>query len=115
MQNEPFISLRMRRVLRQANEAMQHRDFKTARALAERCVTEVPELEESWMLMSEALAELGQNKAGMEVLERAAGYHPDSFRLEVQRCKFLMGLGRRRECLELVRVLARALISVPAG
>jgi tetratricopeptide (TPR) repeat protein len=102
---EPFISHRTRRAFRQAQAALEAGDFPELKTQAERCVEGAPLVEDGWMMLAEAYAELGLNQPGIEWMDRGLVIFPGNTHFEIQRCKFLMGLGRRRECLDQVNTL----------
>jgi tetratricopeptide (TPR) repeat protein len=91
--------------MRQAAEAMARGEFIVARDLARRVTEGAPEFVDGWMMLTEALAELGQFESGLDTIDQAITLHPGVVALQVQKCKFLMGLARRDACLEQVQAL----------
>lgn len=72
---------------------------------AQRCVEDAPQIEDGWFLLAQAQSSLGYNHEGLARIEQAIAGFPGHLPLRVQRCKFLLALGRRRECLQQVQEL----------
>ena len=92
--------------MRQAAEALSRGEFSVTHDLAKRVTEGAPAFEDGWMMLTEALAESERYEEGLSTLDEAMSLHPQSLPLQIQRCKFLLGLSRRAECLEQARVLA---------
>ncbi len=99
------MSHRTRRVLRHAREAMVAGRYDELLAAAQRCVEDTPQIEDGWFLLAQAQSSLGYNHDGLQRIEQAIARFPEHHPLEVQRCKFLFALGRRRECLRQIQAL----------
>jgi tetratricopeptide (TPR) repeat protein len=91
--------------MRRAAEALNRGEFSVSHDLARRLTEGAPEFEDGWMMLTEALAGDERYQEGMQAIDDALAVHPGSVPLRIQRCKFLLGLGQRSECLEQVRSL----------
>ena len=113
MQSDEFLSHRSRRNFKRAQQALQAGNFEELKAFALPCVKDAPQIEDGWFMLAEAYANLGLNQDGITVVDNGLERFPDKHQLKVQRCKFLMGLGRRQECLALARkLLSRAELDI---
>ncbi len=97
---ENLISHRTRRNFKRAQEALEAGKFDQTRELAERCVSEAPDIEDGWFMLSEAYVGLGMNQEGLELVNRGLKKWPDKFHFHVQNCKFLICLDRFPEALD---------------
>jgi hypothetical protein len=86
---QPFISHRIRRVMRRAAEALNRGEFSVSYDLARRLTEGAPEFEDGWMMLTEALAGDERYQEGMQAIDDAMAVHPGSLPLRIQRCKFL--------------------------
>ncbi len=100
-----FVTHRIRRILRHAQDAMVAGRYEELLETARRCVDVAPQIEDGWFLLAQAQASLGYNHDGLEQVEQAIIRFPDHDPLQVQRCKFLFALGKRRECLQQIQSL----------
>ncbi len=108
MTDKAFVSHRIRRVLRRAQDALTAGRNEELLQAALRCVEEAPQIEDGWFMLAQAQASLGYNHDGLARVEQAIARFPDHDPLRVQRCKFLLALGRRHQCLQQIQAqLAR--------
>jgi len=102
---EAPVSHRIRRVLRRAQDALSAGRYEVLLEASQRCVEEAPQIEDGWFLLAQAQANLGYNHDGLKWIDRAIARFPEHDPLRVQRCKFLLALGERRECLQQIQQL----------
>jgi tetratricopeptide (TPR) repeat protein len=99
MPPENFVSHRTRRSFKQAQETLEAGKFEQTRDHAERCVSEAPDIEDGWFMLSEAYVGLGMNQEGLDLVNRGLKKWPDKYHFHVQNCKFLICLDRFPEAL----------------
>jgi tetratricopeptide (TPR) repeat protein len=95
-----FLSHRSKRNFKRARQALEAGNFEELKQFALSCVSDAPQIESGWFMLAEAYANLGLNHEGIILLDDGLERFPEKYHLKVQRCKFLMGLGRRQECLQ---------------